>query len=550
MKKVGFVELKIKVERRERVVEMLETPTLLLHLLKSGQIDQDEYDEKVAVYEEAIHLKNNLLTDTSEESFNKIEGKEKELKLRDYQQKIVEYAKNLKSFAIFDEPRLGKTPTVIKLLEKKDLLKEKVFIISPGKVTGNWIKRFEEWANVKVERFEGTFNDQTNIYVSTYARVRLSLDVILKWEPKTVILDEAHVLRNSKGSRTKLSKKQKEIKEENGLLPTNTSILKVGKIAEHRYALSGTPSVNSAEDIFPILQFVMPNKFDSYWSFCFYFFEIRMNFVGGREVGDYLNPEKAQELQEILNYCSSNNKQKESMKWLIPPKKTVIELELNEEQKVLENDLIQNGKIGETFILNTLEQMTHYSSIVINPKILNQIKAKTHGCKTEFILDYLIDNSDKNIAIFSSRSEALELLKKQILIEFPRKKIYEITGYTKDEESIEIQNLINRKSKKSDIILLGTIGTCKEGISIEGINVAITLDQVWTLTDMEQLRHRLDATTKESQDYFGEKEFITLRVPETIDTLIENALIMKKSSTEIINDYKIFIEERKKNGSK
>ena len=38
--------------------------------------------------------------------------------------------------------------------------------------------------------------------------------------------------------------------------------------------------------------------------------------------------------------------------------------------------------IGDSFILNTLEQMTHYSSIVINPKILKQIKAKTHGCKT------------------------------------------------------------------------------------------------------------------------------------------------------------------------
>ena len=161
--------------------------------------------------------------------------------------------------------------------------------------------------------------------------------------------------------------------------------------------------------------------------------------------------------------------------------------------------------IGDSFILNTLEQMTHYSSIVINPKILKQIKAKTHGCKTEFVLDYLMDNPEKNVAIFSAREEAVSLIKKEIQKEFPSKVFYEITGKTKDEESIKIQDIINKKSKKSDIILLGTIGTCKEGISIEGLNTAIALDQVWVPSDMEQLGHRLDATTPEAQEYFGEK---------------------------------------------
>lgn len=542
MKKVGFVEIYTKVEGKQRVMKLLETPTLLLRLLKLGDIDQEEYDEKVTIYNEAIERKNTLLKGQLKE------GEEKtELKLRDYQQKIVDYAEDLKSFAIFDEPRLGKTPTVIKLIERKNLIGEKVFVMSPGKVTGNWIKRFNEWANVTAKKFEGEFDPNYNVYVSTYARVRFSLGAILKWKPKVAILDEAHVLRNSKGNRQKLSKKQKEINDETGLIPTNKSILKVGKVAEHRYPLSGTPSVNTPEDTFATLQFIMPSTFDSYWTFAYYFFDVDRNFMGGREIKGYKSEEKQKELQEILDYCSSNNKQKESMKWLIPPKKTYVELELNNEQKTLENDLMENGRIGDSFILNTLEQMTHYSSIVINPKILKQIKAKTHGCKTEFVLDYLMDNPEKNVAIFSAREEAVSLIKKEIQKEFPSKVFYEITGKTKDEESIKIQDIINKKSKKSDIILLGTIGTCKEGISIEGLNTAIALDQVWVPSDMEQLGHRLDATTPEAQEYFGEKEFIILQVPETIDTIINNALILKKSTTEIINDYKKFTERRKRN---
>ena len=57
MKKVGFVEIYTKVEGKQRVMKLLETPTLLLRLLKLGDIDQEEYDEKVTIYNEAIERK-------------------------------------------------------------------------------------------------------------------------------------------------------------------------------------------------------------------------------------------------------------------------------------------------------------------------------------------------------------------------------------------------------------------------------------------------------------------------------------------------------------
>ena len=57
--------------------------------------------------------------------------------------------------------------------------------------------------------------------------------------------------------------------------------------------------------------------------------------------------------------------------------------------------------------------------------------------------------------------------------------------------------------------------------------------------------HRLDATTPEAQEYFGEKKFITLYVPGTIDEIIEEALEMKKKSTEIVNDYKKMLLKRR-----
>jgi hypothetical protein len=516
--------------------ETLEVPTLLKRLFLTNQIFTSEYTEKLRVYYNAVHLKNSLINENSE-----FEGKQ----LRDYQQRIVNYAKNLNSFAIFDEPRLGKTPTVIELVKEKGLLDKKIIIMCPGKVIGNWIKEFKKWSNKEVKKYEGGIIEE-NIIITTYERARISLDEILFWGPEVAILDEAHILRNSRGVKQRLTKSQAEIKEEDGFLPRNVSILKIGEQAKNRYTLTGTPGVNKAEDIFPILQFLMPKTYKKYWVFCEYFFNISRGYFGGYEVNE-IRADKETELQEILDYLSSNNKQEEAMPWLKKPKVFKTNIELNDIQKKLENDLLEFSMIGDQFVLNTLEHYTHYMSIVSNPKTINKkIKVNSSGAKIEYILKKIKEFPEKNIAIFSARAKTINELEKTIREEFKNKKIYSITAKTKDSESIKIQDEINKKSKKSGIILLGSIGVCKEGISLEGLEKAYVIDQVWIASHMIQLFHRLDATTKEAQEYFGEKEIEILHAPGTIDDLIQNILDEKKSKTDLINDYKKFIERKRK----
>ena len=45
--------------------------------------------------------------------------------------------------------------------------------MSPGKVTGNWIKRFNEWANVTAKKFELKINKKT---ISSKSKWYLILD--------------------------------------------------------------------------------------------------------------------------------------------------------------------------------------------------------------------------------------------------------------------------------------------------------------------------------------------------------------------------------------
>lgn len=537
MTKSRFRYVGVTVESKDRKIKILETPTLLKELYLTHQIEFEEYSKRLTTYNDVINSKYKSV----ESPINNSEKKT----LRPYQQTIVDFGSNFKSFAVFDEPRLGKTPAILKLLEKKELLKDKIYIASPGKVTGNWIKEIEDWLGLKAEIYKGgTIPKDVNILVSTYERVSLSLKDILKWKPKVFVLDEAHVLRNSKGSRQRLTKKQQERRDETGILPVNHSILKLAKKVEHRYPLTGTPTVNTPEDIFAILQFLMPNTYDSFWTFAYYYFDIGFNFMGGREILRY-KQNKEKELQELLDYCSTQHKQVEQMKWLKQPTITTMPIALNRFQQELEEDLIENATIGETLILNTLEHFTHYNSIVINPSVLEMIETDNIGAKNSFILKELEENPKENVAIFSTREKNLNSLEKHIRKRFPERKIYTLKGSSSSNSSIEIQNKINSKTKKEGIIFLGTVGTSKEGISLQGLSKAYVTDQSWTPSDMTQLFNRLNATTPENQEYFGEKEIIILQTPNTIDTVIQEALDTKKELTDILNDYKKFIKKRK-----
>lgn len=555
MKKVSFRKLIINVEDKEQEIWVLETPTLLKELFHKNILSKEKYEEKLNIYNEAIKIKETTMEATG--------------RLRDYQEQTVNYAKEFNSFAIFSEPRLGKTPTTISILKEKNLINERIVVLSPSAVIGNWIKAFKEWGDTKAIKYDGTIeSNESNVLVMTYKRASLSLKEIIKWKPTVAILDEAHVLRNSRGKRQrhKYTEKQKEeklkvdkliklrqigrtlteeqkeiIKNYQPPISENKAILTISSKVKHRYALSGTPNVNKPEDIFAILQFVFPQFFKSYWSFVYYYFDVRISHFGGREIKKIINEQKEKELQELLDYISTRDTQKNQMKWLKPPKVEYTYLPMSEEQKRLENELINEGRLGDNFILNTLEQMTHYNTICLSPRISKIIESNDLGEKAEYILDYIMENPKENIAIFSTRNEFLNMMKEEIKKEFPNKKIYQLNK----NNSSEIQSIINKKSIKYDIIFLGTIGKSKEGISLVGINKGFIVDQSWVPSDIEQVMHRLDATTEEEQKFFGEKSFEILQFRNSIDTIVQKGLDEKESKTKIINNYKEFIMKRR-----
>src|SRR5690554_5954187 len=131
--KVAFKETVVNVEGRNRKIWVLETPSFLKQQKNLNYITKEYYEERLRRYNLAIDLKETLP-----------EVKEQE-RLRDYQLQTINHAKDFNSFAIFDEPRLGKTPTTIGILKEKGLLDKNIIVMSPSNVISNWIKAFKEW---------------------------------------------------------------------------------------------------------------------------------------------------------------------------------------------------------------------------------------------------------------------------------------------------------------------------------------------------------------------------------------------------------------------
>jgi SNF2 family DNA or RNA helicase len=168
--------------------------------------------------------------------------------LRLYQNQDAHYLIERGSCLVLNEPRTGKTPTMITVL--KALETKKNLVVCPSSLVLNWAKEFKQWyPEMKIYPITGNKNKRIQTYADCRAtRYGNTVIIISKdtWKLDealheltfdTAIVDEAHFLRNWKS-------KQSE------------AIFKIK--AAYRYPLTGTPSVKHGSDVYGLLHFINP----------------------------------------------------------------------------------------------------------------------------------------------------------------------------------------------------------------------------------------------------------------------------------------------------
>jgi SNF2 family DNA or RNA helicase len=435
-------------------------------------------------------------------------------RLREYQNSDVDYLKELPCAGVFNEPRTGKTPTMISLI--KHIKPNRTIIVTPASLVYNWQREFEKWypkANVAV--VAGDKAKRRAIY-NRHNRVPFSVLVVSKDTLKNdindlqqkfdvVIVDEAHYLRNYKTAQSKAVFRLK---------------------ADRRYALTGTPTVKHAADIFGVLHFLYPTKFPSYWQFAERYFQVGENYMGHSEVGNArLN--RVEELQSMTGVLSVSRKRKDIMQWLPDKQYTTFYCKMSDKQNNLYKDMLKyfvaSDDKSELDASTVLAQLTRLRQLCLDPSLVG---FDCPSGKTEALVEYVSDINEPVIimSMFSSYLDKLENIFSKT------RKVAKITGIINSKEKQQIAE----KFQRGEIdVLLCNIISAGTGFTLDRAETIIFTDKAWNPADNEQAEDRITPTTEHN---VHKHHIVSFVCKETVDERINTLLEEKKSITDLINE--------------
>eukprot|EP00357_Protocruzia_adherens_P031034 CAMPEP_0115046438 /NCGR_PEP_ID=MMETSP0216-20121206/48748_1 /TAXON_ID=223996 /ORGANISM="Protocruzia adherens, Strain Boccale" /LENGTH=1110 /DNA_ID=CAMNT_0002429517 /DNA_START=236 /DNA_END=3568 /DNA_ORIENTATION=+ len=346
--------------------------------------------------------------------------------LRDYQLIGLNWLVNLFESGIngilADEMGLGKTIQTISLLaymrEFKNIKGHHIVIV-PKSTMWNWMNEFAKWApcmrvvllEARKEAREATLSNyiipgKFDVVITSYEGVAKCSSVLRKFYWKYLIIDEAHRIKNENSV---LSKLVRSLNTYNRLL------------------ITGTPLQNNLHELWALLNFLLPDIFNSSDDFDSWF-ELGTNNSNNPEEASGEDKEKKnmqiiQQLHKILQPFLLRRTKREVETSLAPKKEIHVSIGLTEIQKRIYRDLLK-----KTF--STEASKTQYHNILMqlrkacnHPYLFDGIEDTTalpeYGdhiitvCGKMQILDKLLvklKEQGSQVLIFSQMTSVLDIL--------------------------------------------------------------------------------------------------------------------------------------------
>jgi len=186
------------------------------------------------------------------------------LKPYPHQMYAIDMAKRLGNVGLLWEMGAGKTGGLINILRDlyaTDGRLKRTLILSPAVTLYNWKEEFgihsyvpKEYIHVlskggskgKIREFvKYAMNPTTkamdghHIFITNYESMNSEelFKLLMEWNPEIMVLDEAHYIKNPQAKRSK-------------------AIIKLGDKVKHKYILTGTPILNSIQDVYNLFRFL------------------------------------------------------------------------------------------------------------------------------------------------------------------------------------------------------------------------------------------------------------------------------------------------------
>lgn len=367
-----------------------------------------------------------------------------------------------------DEMGLGKT---IEAIAYVSLVSKKTLVISPSNVLYKWEAECKKWIPEHTVAVYPTGKGELgneNIHIMSYGIMTSRFDQLKEVEYDAIILDEAHLVKNSKAMRTRVTK----------------ALVKMG--IPHVLFLSGTPFMNRPSELFPMLNMLDPVGFSNYYTYA-------QRYCGAQYMGGvwYFPPNGATNLEELgerVKYLLLRRTKKDVLHDLPDLTRTSIPIETSnmKDYKRALKDLKSWLKENNKEVLNPEHILTRLNSL---RQIVGKGKIDAALELAESVL-----NDGKQVVLFCHHKEVLAELVDRLPVSQDNIGVISGDVPSKKRQELVEKFLIQNSSLRAMIITVAGA----EGIDLYSASDIIFVEREWTPAKEEQAESRLHRNGQKS----------------------------------------------------
>jgi SWI/SNF-related matrix-associated actin-dependent regulator of chromatin subfamily A-like protein 1 len=430
--------------------------------------------------------------------------------LHPFQRAGVRYALARRRTFIADEQGLGKTVQALATMEVEEAFP--AIVVCPASMKLVWERETKHWlprrrVAVLDGRTESTWTDETRaaeIVVLNYDILDWHADTLAELEPRTLVLDESHYVKNPRAARTKAALELSERLPEDAL----------------RLALTGTPILNRAEEL--VSQLRVLGRLKDFGS-------------GARLTRRFRAAGSDDRLHWNLRSQCYVRRTKEQVLPQLPAKRhdTVPVLLSNEhEYRLAERDVIAwlqtlpldlrtiDAKVAAALRAEQLVRLNNLRQLAASGKLPTALA---------WIADFL--ESDEPLVVFAEHIAT----QKAVLERFP--KALHILG---SDSSQARQRAVDAfQEEDGPRLIVCSLKAASQGITLTRASNVAFLELDWTPARHDQAEDRLHR--------IGQDSAVTawyLLAPDTIDETMAELLERKRSLIDAVTDGQVRDEER------
>ncbi len=373
-----------------------------------------------------------------------------------------------------DDMGLGKTVQAIAAAEilARNVGIQRVLIISPTSLKHQWCQEIMKFTDRSVHAIEGPlterkmrYTENTFFKVTNYDVLHRDLELIRRWEPDLVILDEAQRIKN-----------------------WATRAAKAVKSIESPYAivLTGTPIENRLEELHSIVEFVDRFRLGPLFLFLSRHQETDSNgrVIGYRDLGA---------ISKTLNPILLRRRKEEVLKELPERMDKTFFIPLTPQQRDIHDENQEAvGKIA------TKWRRFGFLSEGDQRRLMIALQNMRMVCDSTYLLDLTSDSGDKMNELTACLSEVLEnpdekavvfsqwLRAHELIVDRISKRGWEYVLFHGGVPSKDRKGLIERFKSDPKCRLFLSTDAGGVGLNLQNASVVVNVDQPWNPAVLEQ----------------------------------------------------------------